>query len=102
LNRYKFNMKKILINVLLLSSVSAWAQDAYICMPTAKTGFIFKSSSNQWEMAKFRTDGDKNILKKTNGEWQWSKFGERYSFSTCNSGGDTESKDGFNQGGFMF
>jgi len=79
----------------------ALAQEAYICMPLKKTGFKFEAQSRNWEQANFKTEGDKKILKYTNGAWEWNRFGQKHSFSNCNDGGFSNKSD-FNSAGFIF
>ena len=96
-------MKKILFFVFgFLCGNLAISQDAYICIPTARTGFSMNLSTKKWEQTRFRIDDDKKILKKNNDKWEWRKFGVNYSYSDCTSGGDPNSKGGFNSAGFMF
>ena len=63
-------MKKISFVVLSFYCMNlALSQDAYICIPTARTGFSVNPSTKKWEQTRFRIDDDKKILKKNNDKW---------------------------------
>jgi hypothetical protein len=96
-------MKKISFVVLSFYCMNlALSQDAYICIPTARTGFSVNPSTKKWEQTRFRIDDDKKILKKNKDKWEWRKFGDKYANSDCTNGGETNSKEGFNSAGYMF
>ena len=96
-------MKKIILVALYFFYANlAWSQEAYICMPSAKTGFYFNSSTKSWEQTRFKTGEQKKILKKNSGKWEWQVFGEKFGFSDCSNGGESESQEGFNSSGYIF
>jgi hypothetical protein len=68
-------MKKYFPLALLLFSFSCIAQDAYLCITEGSTGFYFNSNQKIWEQTKFKTDKNKNILKKIKNNWEWRDFG---------------------------
>lgn len=97
------HLKKFLLGIFLITSTNlVWCQEAYLCIPTAISGFKFNSLNRSWEHARFRIGETKKILKKTNGKWEWKYFGEKYSLSECTSGGEPSNQDGFNSAGFLF
>jgi hypothetical protein len=95
-------MKKIFFIVFSLFFTNlAISQEAYICLPSKKTGYIFNVSSKSWEQANFKTNEEKKILKKNGMKWEWRIFGEKHGYSDC--GGDGFGKgDDFNSAGFIF
>lgn len=85
----------------MVSPIFSLGQTAYICIPTASTGFSIKNGGSKWETTRFRIDDVKKILKRNNGKWEWSKFGESLGFSDC--GGDDFGVGGdFNSAGYIF
>ena len=83
-------MKKILLIVCGFFIMGlAFSQEAYICLPSKKTGFAFNLSSKSWEQVNFKTNEEKKILKKNGMKWEWRIFG-------FGQGGD------FNSSGFIF
>ena len=97
------NLAMIFISIIFLFfSNLARGQEAFICIPTARTGFAVNDATKKWEITKFTIDEDKKILKKINAKWEWRKFGDKWGYSECTNGGDKNSKDGFNSAGFIF
>ena len=96
-------MKRIFLFLLVLvSPIVSWGQTAYICIPSASNGFTVRQGGSKWEITKFRIDDVKKILKKNNGEWKWSRFGESTVFSDCSDGISEEKKNDFNFAGYLF
>jgi hypothetical protein len=48
------------------------------CAADAATGFYYNTSSNAWEVASFKTEGKRYVLKERNGEWSWTELGDSY------------------------
>jgi len=95
-------MNKLIIILFSLSCFQlALAQDAYICIPISRTGFIFNESNKNWEQTKFKTNEDKKILKKNINKWDWRIFGKKEGWSACGSE-DFGKGDDFNSAGFIF
>ena len=60
-------MKKILLIVFGFFIMGlAFSQEAYICLPSKKTGFAFNLSSKSWEQVNFKTNEEKKALLKVN------------------------------------
>ena len=95
-------MKKILSIVfsLLLTNL-AFSQEAYICLPSKKTGFAFNLSTKSWEQINFKTNEEKKILKKNGMKWEWRIFGSKDDWSDCGGDGFGQGGD-FNSSGFIF
>lgn len=95
-------MKKILFIVFCLFFTNlAFSQEAYICMPSKKTGFVFNTSSKSWEQTNFKTSEEKKILKRNGKNWEWRIFGSKDDWGNC--GGDDFGQGGdFNSAGFIF
>jgi len=49
---------------------------SYLCIPDVSTGFK-RNESDKWVATRFDVQGQKFLLSKTAGKWQWQKFGER-------------------------
>ena len=97
------NYSLILISItILFFSSFARGQEAFICIPSARTGFAVNDATKKWEVTRFSINEDKKILKKINAKWEWRKFGDKGGYSDCNNRADTNSKDGFNSAGFIF
>lgn len=95
-------MKKIYIALLaLLFCQLTWGQEAYVCMPSARTGFKFNLVNGNWEQVRFTVENKKRMLKLTNGEWMWQHFGEDHIPGSCSDGGSA-GKSEFNSAGFIF
>ncbi len=82
INRHGKKVKKytLLITFLLLPlhihSAEKNEADAFICIPDYSTGYTI-GKSNKWMQVEFNVEGMKYILKKKNGSWFWSDFGEK-------------------------
>ena len=97
-------MKRFILGIILFQySIWSWSQDAYICIPTAKTGFIFNSNSKKWEVTRFTVADQKKILSRNGNSWEWKQFGLPYSLSIICGGSKSDPKgDDFNASGFLY
>jgi hypothetical protein len=72
--------------ILLLLSVPALANEAFICVADSATGFAFDRTQKKWRPANFGT-GNKYLVSKskTSGEWGYKPAGGRIQDSPCSS-----------------
>jgi len=52
--------------------------DAYVCVADFAMSLKLKKRSKEWETETLSVKDQKFFLKKKNGHWVWSKFGEKY------------------------
>jgi hypothetical protein len=71
-------MKKIVGLFLFLLSLSVFAQDTYLCVPSKATGFSYNTTSKNWEQSAFRIGDEKKLLKKVGNQWEWRTFGQQF------------------------
>lgn len=71
---------KNVICILFFSSYTlvASAQNSYLCIPNKTTGFSFDSNKNNWVTSEFITTESKRILIKTDSNWEWRRFGNKF------------------------
>jgi len=86
-------MKKLICIFILVFSNMAVAQQGYVCVSDLATGFIFDKNLQRWKSANFNVNGEKYLLTKKYGQWEWKGFGQEISLLTC-------SKD-FNEAAYM-
>jgi len=76
-------MKRLIFVFLITMCSVTSAQDAYLCIPKSATGYSYIQVTNSWEMTSFSVGNDKYLLKNKSKSWNWDRFGESNSFSTC-------------------
>jgi hypothetical protein len=52
--------------------------DAYVCVANLALGLTFSKRSKEWGTTTLSVKDQKFLLKRKNGHWVWSKFGEEY------------------------
>lgn len=70
---------RIISTSLIATSASisdAAAQDAYLCIPDASTGFTFNSTSKAWEVARFTVANRRYVMRSQGAAWSWSEMGD--------------------------
>jgi hypothetical protein len=71
-------MKKIIGLILFITSLSVFAQDTYLCVPSKITGFSYNNTSKTWEQSAFKIGDEKKLLKKVGNQWEWRTFGQQW------------------------
>ena len=95
-------MKKVLFIVLGFFIMGlAFSQEAFICLPSSKTGFVFNVNTKNWDQANFKTSDEKKILKRNGKKWEWRIFGRKDGWSDC-GGDDFGVGEDFNSAGVIF